>query len=160
MGAHLEAPGFGVRRGPSFTRAAVRPHPRTHPEGALYGTGNVVFTHVRWLSVAAALICTPPFMAGAQSRGDGPPPTYTRDIAPIIAKHCSVCHRPGGAGPFSLTSYSAVRSRARQVAAVTRSRVMPPWPAEPGYGDFLNTPVLTDAAIDSIARWVEGGAPE
>src|SRR5262245_58035860 len=29
-----------------------------------------------------------------------PPPTFAEAIAPIIHRNCSVCHRPGEAGPF------------------------------------------------------------
>src|SRR5581483_5453947 len=31
--------------------------------------------------------------------------TYHRDIAPILHRHCAVCHRPGEIAPFSLTNY-------------------------------------------------------
>jgi hypothetical protein len=35
----------------------------------------------------------------------GPAPTYTKDIAPILQKHCQTCHRPGEAGLFSMLTY-------------------------------------------------------
>ena len=57
--------------------------------------------------------------------------TFNRDIAPIIFHSCSTCHRPGEAAPFSLLTYSDVKKHARQIADVTRSRVMPPWLPEP-----------------------------
>src|SRR5689334_9724895 len=37
---------------------------------------------------------------------------------------------------------------------------MPPWPPEPGYGDFEGTRRLTDDQIQRLARWVEQGAHE
>ncbi|MCU1274840.1 MAG: hypothetical protein JWO48_2271, partial [Bryobacterales bacterium] len=37
---------------------------------------------------------------------------------------------------------------------------MPPWPPEPGYGDFEETRRLSDDQIQRIARWIESGMPE
>src|ERR1700675_4298000 len=58
--------------------------------------------------------------------------TFNRDIAPIMFHYCASCHRPGESGPFPLLSYKDAKSHARQIAAVTRSRFMPPAPAGPG----------------------------
>jgi copper type II ascorbate-dependent monooxygenase-like protein len=38
-------------------------------------------------------------------------------------------------------------------------RHMPPWFADPQYGEFRNKRGLTDTQIDTIARWADGGAP-
>ena len=43
------------------------------------------------------------------------------------------------------------------MATVTKSRYMPPWHAEPGFGDFADERRLTDAQIETIAEWVEAG---
>src|SRR5262249_23204605 len=37
---------------------------------------------------------------------------------------------------------------------------MPPWHADPAYGQFANDRRLTDADRDTIVRWVDSGAPE
>jgi len=42
-------------------------------------------------------------------------PTYSKDVAPIVQKHCQVCHRPGEAGPFSLLTYADARQRATKI---------------------------------------------
>ena len=68
--------------------------------------------------------------------------------------------QPRGPAPFSLLTYAAVRERAHRIAAVTRSRYMPPSMAEPGHGEFLNRPVLTDPEIALIQRWVDDGVLE
>ena len=86
-------------------------------------------------------------------------PTFHRDIAPIVHANCSVCHRPGGAGPFSLISYDDVARRARLIATVTESRYMPPWLPEPGVVKYAGERRLSDAQIALIERWAEGGAP-
>src|SRR4051812_38677194 len=88
------------------------------------------------------------------------PVTFARDVAPIIFDRCGVCHHPNGSAPFSLLTYPAVRQRATQIAAVTKSRVMPPWKAEPGYGDFVGQRPLSAGEIDLVQRWLADGALE
>ena len=87
------------------------------------------------------------------------PVTFSEHIAPILYENCVTCHRPGEAAPFSLISYEDVSRRARLIADVTRSRYMPPWHAEPGFGDFLDERRLTDAQIERIGEWVRQGRP-
>lgn len=86
-------------------------------------------------------------------------PTFSRDVAPILFRHCLSCHHPGTNGAFSLLSYEDARPRARLIAAVTESRYMPPWKPEPGFGDQLvGTRGLTDAEIATIQGWAMMGA--
>ena len=42
-------------------------------------------------------------------------PTYTKDVAPILFKNCTGCHRPGEIGPMSLLTYDDVRPRAKDI---------------------------------------------
>jgi tetratricopeptide (TPR) repeat protein len=88
------------------------------------------------------------------------PPTFSRDIAPIIYSNCADCHRPGEAGPFSLLSYDDVKKHGRQIVAVTQARFMPPWLPEPGPFSFAGERRLTDVQLDLIRSWVDGGMPE
>jgi Flp pilus assembly protein TadD/mono/diheme cytochrome c family protein len=89
-----------------------------------------------------------------------PAVTFARDVAPILFARCAPCHRPGGAAPFPLLSYKDARTRADLIADLTAKRLMPPWPPEPGYGEFAGARRLSDAELDVIQRWVEAGAPE
>src|SRR5690348_3177815 len=86
--------------------------------------------------------------------------TFNRDIAPIVFRSCSTCHRPGEAAPFSLLNYSDVKKHARQIADVVRSRAMPPWLPEPQDLQFADELRLSDADINRIVTWVEQGASE
>ena len=88
------------------------------------------------------------------------PVTFNRHVAPIVYRNCAPCHRPGEAGPFSLLSYADVRKRADQIARVTARRYMPPWPPEPGYGEFVGERRLRDDEIALLQRWVREGAAE
>jgi mono/diheme cytochrome c family protein len=98
-------------------------------------------------------------MAGALAAAAAPP-TFNRDIAPILYKNCATCHRPGEVAPFSLLTYQDAAKRAKQIATVTHSRFMPPWKAEPGYGSFQNERRLTDDQIAMLGEWAANGAPE
>jgi hypothetical protein len=107
---------------------------------------------MRFLPWALVLVsCT------AQPRG---PVTYSRDIAPLLNANCVTCHRPGQIAPFSLTHYEDAKKRARTLAYATRTRRMPPWKAEPGFGEFEDERRLTDGQIELIQQWVEQGAPQ
>ena len=88
------------------------------------------------------------------------PVTFNKDIAPIVFQYCSPCHRPGEAAPFSLLTYEDVRKHALQIVAVTERRFMPPWPPDPGYGDFAGDRRLSAEQLNLIAEWVKAGGPE
>lgn len=88
------------------------------------------------------------------------PVTYARDVAPLLVRHCVVCHRPGGSSSVSLVTYRQARAHARQIAEVTASRVMPPWQPEPGWGTFQGERRLLPDEILVLRRWVDDGMPE
>ena len=99
--------------------------------------------------------------SGPQSMSSGGSQvTFNRDIAPIMFRSCSQCHRPGEAAPFSLLNYSDAKRHARQIADLTRSRVMPPWLPEPQELKFADELPLSDREIELISRWVEQGSVE
>src|ERR1700722_18351709 len=87
------------------------------------------------------------------------PVTFSADIAPIVYKQCTRCHRPGEAAPFSLISYEDVAKRGKLIATVTKSRYMPPWKAEPASFHYKDERRLTDAQIGMIQDWVKQGMP-
>ena len=109
---------------------------------------------VTWL---IALLVTPGAAtpASAQSRV-----TFSKDVAPIMFERCAPCHRAGENGPFSLLTYEDARPRARAIALATRTRAMPPWKPEPGYGEFVGARRLTERQIETLQHWVEEGAIE
>jgi len=84
--------------------------------------------------------------------------TFHRDVAPIISTNCTSCHHEGGNAPFPLVTYSDVAKRAQQIAEVTRTRYMPPWLPEHGFGEFQDERRLTQSQIGTIEQWVRGGA--
>lgn len=98
---------------------------------------------------------------GARAQSDvANVPTFNRDIAPIIFNHCAACHRNGQIGPFPLTSYDEVARRARQIARVTESCIMPPWLPHVNWAEFRHTRTLSESEIATLRKWVAGGKPE
>jgi hypothetical protein len=86
--------------------------------------------------------------------------TFNKQIAPIVYRNCSECHRPGEAAPFSLLSYEDVAKRAKLIAAVVGSRQMPPWKAEEASYAYRDERRLKDTEIALIQQWAKQGAPE
>ena len=86
--------------------------------------------------------------------------TFHKDVEPILQKNCQTCHRPGQVAPMSFTTYDAARPYARAMKNAVQSRKMPPWFADPQYGPYLNDRSLSQRDIETIARWVDAGAPE
>jgi hypothetical protein len=88
-------------------------------------------------------------------------PTYTATIQPIIIRNCATpCHHPGGVGPFSLLTYPDVAKRSKFIAKVTKSRYMPPFPADRTFQHYANERGLSDTEINQIQEWVKGGMVE
>lgn len=87
-------------------------------------------------------------------------PTYTKDIAPILYKNCTTCHRPGEIAPMSLLTYEDVRPRAKAIRDKISEGAMPPWHADMPHGTFLNERGLTEQEKATIFRWVANGAPK
>ena len=85
---------------------------------------------------------------------------FNKDVLPILQKNCQTCHRPGEVAPMSFLTYESTRPWAKAMKQAVLSKQMPPWFADPRYGDFRNQPTLTESDIKTIAAWADNGAPE
>ena len=112
------------------------------------------------LATLAVVVLTAGCAGERASEGATGITTFNRDVAPLLFKHCSSCHRPAGAAPFALLTYADARKRVRQIARVTRSRFMPPWLPEPGHGEFAGARRMTDDEIAVFRDWSRGNAIE
>src|SRR5438552_14352327 len=92
------------------------------------------------------------------ARATDTPVTFTKDVAPILYKSCVECHRPTMFAPMSLITYEEVRPWARAIRQKVSKRDMPPWSADQPIGVFKNDPRLSEQEIDTIVKWVDGGA--
>ena len=86
--------------------------------------------------------------------------TFNRDVLPILQDRCQECHRPGQIAPMPFVTYRQTRPWAKAILEAVLSRKMPPWFADPAHGDFANNSALSKSEIETIASWVNGGAPE
>jgi Tfp pilus assembly protein PilF/mono/diheme cytochrome c family protein len=106
-----------------------------------------------------ALIAAGVLISGC-SRQPAAPPTFNKDVAPIVFANCVTCHRPGGDGPFSLLTYADAARHAQEIGEQTLARHMPPWLPEPGNVPILGDRRLSQKQIDTIQGWLRDGARE
>ena len=110
-------------------------------------------------TLAAAAVASMSLSTHAQQPVAGPP-TFTRDVAPVLFKNCVTCHRPGEAAPMSLMTYEQARPYAKAIAAAAVNRTMPPWHADAPAGTFHNERHLTESERQTLAEWSRAGAPK
>ena len=87
-------------------------------------------------------------------------PTFNKDVQPIMANRCQGCHRSGEIGPMSFMTYAEVRPWAKAIKQSVATRKMPPWFADAHYGKWSNDRSMSQAEIETLTAWVDGGAPE
>ncbi|MEM7457188.1 MAG: redoxin family protein [Planctomycetota bacterium] len=97
---------------------------------------------------------------GREGGAGNDPVTFNQHIAPMIHEKCSMCHRPGQAGPFSLLTYDDVRKRAQTIDAVIDMGYMPPWKPVNHEVEYVNDRRLSDQQKTMIKEWIETGMPE
>jgi hypothetical protein len=112
------------------------------------------------VSAIAVVLTTGTFTAAIAHEGLPSDYNFRDDIRPIFVKHCAGCHRPGGAGPMSLLSYSEAVPWANSVKMQVLGEQMPPWLPVDGVGAFRHTRSLSAAEIDILIDWTIGQTPE
>ncbi len=85
--------------------------------------------------------------------------SFVRDVAPILARHCQDCHRPGESAPYPLITEEDAATHAAMIAEVVRQERMPPWFASPKHGEFANRRGLSGGERQAILDWARAGAP-
>src|SRR5580704_12486344 len=85
--------------------------------------------------------------------------TYTKDIVPLLRKHCVTCHQPGTEAPFSLLTYEDAKKQGQAMAEVVGDQAMPPWYASAAHDDFVNHRGLSGDERDAFVAWVRAGMP-
>ncbi len=109
--------------------------------------------------ILAALVSILLFVAADSPQKVSSPPTFYRDVVPILQEHCQTCHRPGEIAPFSLVSYKETKPWAQAIKKAAQSKNMPPWFADPRFGKWADDPSLTPEQIATLAAWADAGAP-
>ena len=86
--------------------------------------------------------------------------TFSRDVAPILYKHCVNCHHSGDIAPMSLITYNEVKPWAASIREAVLTRKMPPWKADAHYGEWSNNPSLSDTELATLVKWTDSGKIE
>lgn len=124
----------------------------------LFHTKLNLYSYLFILSVLMLLACSETKEEPKTHEEVSENPTFV-EIAPIIYKNCTPCHRKGESGPNELLTYDDIKKNANKIKFVTQTRFMPPWPADPNYTHFIGERVLTKQEITLIKTWVENGTP-
>src|SRR5258706_15982796 len=97
---------------------------------------------MRKLAALALVVCTLAVVVSvrvsAQSAGraQATTPTFSKDVAPILYKNCTNCHRPGEVAPMSLLTFKDARPWVKSISTRVTAATMPPWHADPAHGEF------------------------
>src|SRR5262245_56211533 len=112
---------------------------------------------IRRLCVIGAVLAV---AASAAAADTAKPVTFSKDVAPIFQEKCQTCHQPNSIAPMSLITFKDARPWARSIKDRVSTRQMPPWHVDPSVGvqKFKNDMSLSDEQIDTIVKWVDGGA--
>ena len=86
-------------------------------------------------------------------------PVFSNEIAPIIYKNCTPCHRTGSGAPFNLITHDDLIKHLHTVQLTINERLMPPWPADTSYSHFKDEKVLTKEDLSLLNSWIDNNAP-
>lgn len=116
---------------------------------------------VRRFSGCARLI---PFtlLAGAcadESSASGPAGalTWSADIVPLMAQHCTSCHTEGGAAPFALETLDDVKAYGELSLDAMEAGRMPPWSADPECRSVEDLRIMDPSDVATFRAWMESG---
>jgi mono/diheme cytochrome c family protein len=109
--------------------------------------------------VLSGLVLVSSGQPASQNKNAAAPPSFYRDILPILQDHCQSCHRRGEVAPMPLVTYEQARLWAGPMAHAVGMKMMPPWFADPRFGRFADDPSLTEQQIAAIVSWAAAGAP-
>lgn len=86
--------------------------------------------------------------------------TWSKQVSRIIQEKCQDCHHPKTAAPFSLLTYDDAVNWAAMMKEVVLQRRMPPWHADPRFGNFREERRLSQDEIDTVVAWINDGTPQ
>jgi hypothetical protein len=87
------------------------------------------------------------------------PPDYSTEVALVVLKNCSECHRWGGVGPFALDSYVSVLGWSPMIREVLLNKRMPPMQVDPSIGHSSGAKYISTEDRQTLIHWMAAGAP-
>jgi len=86
--------------------------------------------------------------------------TWSDDVAQIFYEKCTKCHHTGGVAPFSLIQYSEASAMAAAIYDAVQQDVMPPWPPNNNYQQYVHSRALEPAQKTTVLSWLLNGVQE
>ena len=84
--------------------------------------------------------------------------SYEKEVAPILVEKCMKCHVEGGIAPWAMKDYETIFGWSNMMREVLRVKRMPPWQADPHYGQFKDNLSLSTKELQTLVHWIDGGA--
>ncbi|MBL8953499.1 MAG: hypothetical protein JNK82_22175 [Myxococcaceae bacterium] len=107
----------------------------------------------------ALVLCAPLVVisAGCAPKDPGPP-TYVRDVQPLIERSCLSCHKEGSIAPVQFDTPEKAKLLSASIWAAIESKRMPPYYASGECNAYKDDPRFTAEETEVIRQWVENGA--
>lgn len=88
------------------------------------------------------------------------PVSYSKDVAPILEKHCVSCHHEGGIGSWAMSNHAMVKGWSRMMKEVLMTRRMPPGQFDAHVSKpMLDGVIVTPEELQTLVHWIDAGAP-
>lgn len=84
--------------------------------------------------------------------------SYSKDVAPVLAKYCADCHRDGGIAPFAMNSHAMAQGWSPMIREVLMTKRMPPAQIDPHIGEFSNSYNVPFEDQQKILHWIAQGS--
>tara|TARA_Y100000385_G_scaffold65232_1_gene64585 strand:+ start:33191 stop:34942 length:1752 start_codon:yes stop_codon:yes gene_type:complete len=84
--------------------------------------------------------------------------SYEKDIAPLLIEKCMVCHVEGGIAPWQMKNHETVLGWSAMMRQVLQTKRMPPYHADPNYGEFSHDLSLSTSELQTLVHWIDAGA--
>ena len=96
---------------------------------------------------------------GSAAKSAGSSPSFSHEVAPILAANCASCHRSGevGAEHWVFDTAGDAAKIADGIGVVTKARYMPPWPASGPGLPLAHSKALDPKQVDTLVRWADAG---
>ncbi len=86
--------------------------------------------------------------------------SYEKVVAPLIAQKCLSCHTESlGYSPY-FDNYEKLKGWVAMSKETIMTDRMPPWGADPLYGDYFENTSLTPDEKRTLIKWIDAGAPK
>ena len=83
--------------------------------------------------------------------------TFANQVSRVLQRHCIECHRDGEIAPFAMQEYDEVAGWAAMMLETIENGRMPPWSADPEFGEFANARHMPDKDKQVLRDWIAGG---